>query len=309
MGRLTACGLGGSLSAGHIWRDEKTWRDGVCVVQNGNPPHPVCWDAAFHFCGYPRFRASERKRPKGSQGAERGRNGVGNVDGRVLHVISDQVRHRLPLAVALAEAAAGGADVVQVRQKRAPAQETWIFLQELRGELEIRGVRPSVFVNDRLDIAAAAGCDGAHLAAKSLPVGAAVQFRSQCRWRGRIGCSVHSLEEAVNAEREGADYIAFGHVYPTASHRGMAPRGLRALAEIVDALSLPVIAIGGIDPVNLREVLQTGCSGVAVIGAVLESSDPRRAAQMLKGRMEDLPGQPKVPFFQEVRRHDRDRER
>ncbi|MFD1673910.1 thiamine phosphate synthase [Alicyclobacillus fodiniaquatilis] len=214
----------------------------------------------------------------------------------VLHVISDRNRRRLPLVDALVEAAKGGADVIQIREKKAPASETYTQVKQLQQHLATNGLAARVYVNDRTDIAIATDMDGVHLAAKSLPIETVKALRGRANWHGRIGCSVHHIDEAVQAEKDGADYVTFGHVFASESHPDIPPRGLYALRRIVEALSIPVIAIGGIDHTNVGAVLDTGCSGIAVIGAILDTTDPRGAAEELKAAMARADAHPKVPF-------------
>jgi thiamine-phosphate pyrophosphorylase len=146
-------------------------------------------------------------------------------------------------------------------------------------------------INDRLDVALAVGADGVHLAGQSLPVEAAVRLAA-----GRIlvGRSVHELDEAVAAAAAGADYLTFGHVFPTTSHPGVPPRGLAELRAIVEAVDVPVVAIGGITVDNLADVLQTGCAGIAVISAILADANPQLAAARLRGAMDSSPHRPKL---------------
>jgi thiamine-phosphate diphosphorylase len=216
--------------------------------------------------------------------------------GAVLHVISDRARHRLPLLEALALAGQGGADVIQIREKKAPAAETYSMAVELQQMLSEPPHRPAIFVNDRVDIALAMPLDGVHLAGKSLPLPVVCQLRERAHWSGQIGISIHSLEEALAAEQAGADYITFGHIFASESHAGLPPRGLYALRRVVEAVSIPVIAIGGIDRTNIHPVLDTGCSGIAVIGAVLNAEDPLEETRRLKDLMEQSASVPKVAF-------------
>ncbi|GMA56755.1 thiamine-phosphate synthase [Alicyclobacillus sacchari] len=183
-----------------------------------------------------------------------------------------------------------------MRDKKVPASVTYDLVGELRASLAVRACHPQLFVNDRVDIAIAADLDGVHLAAKSLPVDTVHALRKRLDLTFAVGCSVHASDEAVAAERAGADYVTFGHVFPSASHPGLPPQGLRALERVVEAVSIPVIAIGGIDERNVREVLATGCSGIAVIGAVLAADRPRDAASRLKDAMASANVNPKVPF-------------
>ncbi|MCF8564023.1 thiamine phosphate synthase [Alicyclobacillus tolerans] len=214
----------------------------------------------------------------------------------VLHVISDRQRHRLPLLKALLEAARGGADVLQVREKKAPAQEIYQFCSELTEACMRENISVQVLVNDRVDVALASHSAGVHLAGKSLPVSAVRSLFKRAHYPGLVGCSVHSYDAAKEAEKAGADYITFGHVFASESHRGQPPRGVYELARIVDDVDVPVIAIGGIDRDNVLPVLETGCSGIAVIGAVLDQDSPCDAALRIREQMERCGVLPKVPF-------------
>lgn len=93
----------------------------------------------------------------------------------------------------------------------------------------------------------------------------------------RLGVSVHSLEEAKIAEQKGADYIFYGHMYPSHSKPGRTPRTLSSLREICDVIDLPVIAIGGITPSRVEELMWTGASGIAVISGVMGAQNSREA--------------------------------
>jgi thiamine-phosphate pyrophosphorylase len=124
-----------------------------------------------------------------------------------------------------------------------------------------------VLVNDRLDVALAAGADGVHLPALSFP---AAEAREAVRRRGLndfiIGVSTHSLAEAVTAEEGGADFIVSGPVYDTPSKRAYGPPiGIESFAEICRSVNIPVLALGGIDLTNYQEVLRRGAAGIAAI--------------------------------------------
>ncbi|EDL65534.1 thiazole tautomerase TenI [Bacillus sp. SG-1] len=131
-----------------------------------------------------------------------------------------------------------------------------------------------IIINNRVDVAAALGICPVQLGYHSLPVNVVKESFS----RLSIGKSVHSLLEAVEAEEEGADYILFGHVYPTSSKKGLTPRGLDELTQLISNVTIPVIAIGGILPSNAREVIQKGCSGIAVMSGIFDAVDPVKAA-------------------------------
>jgi thiamine-phosphate pyrophosphorylase len=118
-----------------------------------------------------------------------------------------------------------------------------------------------------------------------------------------VGRSVHSLAEATDAAAGGADYVTFGHVFPTTTHPGLPPRGLSELREIVESVEVPVLAIGGISIDNLDSVLATGCAGVAVISAILSDPDPSRAASRLREALDASPHRPRHPFPSPARRN------
>jgi thiazole tautomerase (transcriptional regulator TenI) len=104
----------------------------------------------------------------------------------------------------------------------------------------------------------------------------------------RAGCSVHSLSEALEKEEWGADYLIFGHVFESSSKSGLRPRGLFALQELTAYISIPVIAIGGITPANIKDVLRAGASGVAVLSGVFGADDPVKAAYQYRRIIEEV---------------------
>ena len=205
----------------------------------------------------------------------------------VLQLVTDRLEARLPLEEAVARAVLGGVDLVQVREKGAPADTV---LRAVRQALSACDGSAAVVVNDRVDVAMAARAAGVHLARRSLPPDLARTLLPASEgWL--VGVSVHSVEEARAAAEAGADYVTFGHVFPTGSKPGLPPRGLADLASVVAAVTLPVLAIGGIGPENVAAVLATGCAGVAVISAVLGAADPGAAAGALRRAM-DAAGRP-----------------
>ncbi len=134
-----------------------------------------------------------------------------------------------------------------------------------------------------------------HLAKRSLPPAVARPLLAP----GQIlGCSVHSLDEAVRIAGAGVDYLTFGNVFATGSHPGFPPKGVEVLRAIVHAVDVPVLAIGGITVSNIADVLATGCAGVAVIGAILADPDPAGAARRLREALDAHPAQPRRPFPQ-----------
>ncbi|MEN6343355.1 MAG: thiamine phosphate synthase [Methanospirillum sp.] len=197
-----------------------------------------------------------------------------------LYVVTDEVvsggRSHLECARG---AVAGGADVVQLREKARSAGEILAIARAIRAATAGSGTL--FVVNDRLDIALAADADGVHLGQGDLPVAAARQLASR---PFLIGASVGSAEDAVRAERDGADYVAVSPVYSTGSKTDAGPgHGLEAVSVIRDAVRIPVIGIGGIGPGNAADVILAGADGCAVISAVLAQPEIVEAVRSLRG--------------------------
>jgi thiamine-phosphate pyrophosphorylase len=170
--------------------------------------------------------------------------------------------------------AAAGVDWIQLREKDLPARE---LIELARGAVAAtRGSATRILVNDRLDVALAAGAAGVHLGEQSLPVAAVAGWR-----RGAdapagflVGASCHSLNAALVAERDGADYVAFGPVFATPSKAAYGPpQGLDRLAEVSRSVRIPVLAIGGVTLENASQCLAAGAAGIAAIRLFQESAD------------------------------------
>ncbi|TVY00279.1 thiamine phosphate synthase [Paenibacillus cremeus] len=185
-----------------------------------------------------------------------------------LHVITTGQQELGEVAAILERCPTALIDVLHVREKHRSARELVAWHARLKPLLP----HTAVVLNDRLDAALAAGADGVQLTGSSL---SAAQARRIAPPGLAIGCSVHSAEEAKSAAREGADFVIFGHVFATGSKPGLAPRGLPALAEAAAAASpVPVIAIGGMTPDRVSDVLAAGAGGIAVLSSVLLHEDP-----------------------------------
>ena len=161
-----------------------------------------------------------------------------------------------------------GVDSIQIRIR---AKSTVELLRYTREAVQLSHAKPvRVTVNTRVDVALAAGADGVQLPGHGVSPGETRLIAPALA----IGRSVHSVAEALVAEHDGAHWITFGHVYASASHPGEPGRGLAALEEVVSASPVPVIAIGGLSPGNVAEVVRRGAAGVAVIGSVWNAKDP-----------------------------------
>ena len=202
-----------------------------------------------------------------------------------LTVITDEalVRPRALSDVVRAVLAAG-APTIQLRLKGATARE---LLHAAHTLIPIvRSAGGLFIVNDRVDVALAAGADGVHLGPDDPPVMDARTVAAETFGALAndfiIGCSVDTPEEAARAEAEGADYLGVGAVYATANKADAGEViGLEGLRRAVEAVSIPVVGIGGITPERADAVAETGACGCAVIGAVMGSLEPAKAVRAL----------------------------
>jgi thiamine-phosphate pyrophosphorylase len=177
---------------------------------------------------------------------------------------------------AVRAACEGGADVVQLRRKGDDSLATLRLAEACRAVTAEAGVL--FVVNDRLDVAMAADADGVHLGQQDLPLQVARRL-----WPGRIvGRSTHTLEQALAAEAEGADYIGVGPVFATPTKPGRRPVGVALVSGAAAHVRIPWFAIGGIDGGNVDGVVDAGASRIAVVRAVCAAADAAQAARSLR---------------------------
>jgi len=201
-----------------------------------------------------------------------------------LTVITDEVLARpRALSGVVREALAGGAPTIQLRLKSASARELLEAAQTLMPV--VRSAGALFIVNDRLDVALAAGADGVHLGPDDPPVKdvrRVADARSGVADTFIVGYSTDTRDEAARAEAEGADYLGVGAVYATANKSDAGDViGLEGLRRVVKAVSIPVVAIGGITPERAPAVAKTGACGSATIGAVMSAAEPAEAVREL----------------------------
>ena len=184
------------------------------------------------------------------------------------------------LAELAAAAIRGGADVIQLRDKTASDEA---LLREAKRLLRVtRAAGVPLIVNDRPEVAQAVGADGVHLGQDDLGLAAA---RALLGPNTILGKSTHSLEQAMAAEAEGADYIGCGPIFATPTKPGYGNVGLALIGRVIERVSVPVVCIGGIDERTLPRVLAAGAERAAVVRAVCGAPDPESAARALKERL------------------------
>jgi len=175
----------------------------------------------------------------------------------------------------------GGAKVIQLRDKQSKKGELLLVAQKLK---ELCSQADVLFIiNDYLDLAMVVDADGLHVGQEDLPLPV---IRRELPIDKIVGCSVTTLSQATKAQDEGADYIAVGSIFPTATKKGATVVGVDMLKELKQTVSTPLVAIGGINQNNIGEVVAAGADAVAVISAVLGEEDVRGAVQRLIAKMD-----------------------
>jgi thiamine-phosphate pyrophosphorylase len=175
---------------------------------------------------------------------------------------------------------AGGARIVQLREKDRTLDRLYPLAVEFRKRTREAGVL--LIVNDRVDLALAVDADGVHIGQEDLPLAAARRLAPDLI----VGLSTHSLEQALEGERGGADYVNLGPIFPT----GTKPEhdtflGVEAIREIGPRLTIPFTVMGGITAENLDEVVAAGARHVAVVTAVTKAPDVAAAVRSLRARI------------------------
>ena len=180
--------------------------------------------------------------------------------------ITDQSIAQLSFEDMTLRALQAGIGWLQYRDKE--SSRRLIYEEAVKLRKITRNFNAVLIVNDHADIAYAVDADGVHLGQDDLPLLEARKIMKQ----KIIGISTHSMEQAREAEKGGADYIGFGPIFPTATKDAGTPKGLDMLSEIRRAITIPVVAIGGITCGNVRSVLEAGADAVAVASALLKGN-------------------------------------
>ncbi|HUU28167.1 MAG TPA: thiamine phosphate synthase [archaeon] len=182
------------------------------------------------------------------------------------------------------EVAAGRLAAINLRAHHLQGRQFYELARSL-GELADSGKVPLI-INDRLDVALAVGAGTLHLGRHSIPLAHAARL---CRERGlEWGYSCHSFEECIRAEKHGAAYIYLGTIFPSKSKPGADSAGVEFLRQVCRKIKIPVFAIGGVNPSNVRMIAEAGAFGVAAISAVWEAQDPGKAVEELNRAFESL---------------------
>jgi thiamine-phosphate pyrophosphorylase len=170
----------------------------------------------------------------------------------------------------------GGVTIVQVREKDISSRQFYEITRSVKQVTDYYNI--PLIINDRIDIAQAVDAAGVHLGQSDLHMLDARKILGQGKI---IGISAGNADEAAEAERNGADYVGIGAVYPTGSKNDADIVGLDGLRDAVSSIAIPSVAIGGINSSNFRDILATGINGISVISAILDKEDIRKAAESM----------------------------
>ncbi|MFC2032205.1 thiamine phosphate synthase [Chloroflexota bacterium] len=205
---------------------------------------------------------------------------IKHITGLYAIIDTQALMDRSPIE-ATAQVIRGGARTVQLRDKIRSKKELLSIAQKLKSFCAERKVL--FIINDYLDLALAVDADGLHLGQDDMPTKTTRQLLPIDKI---LGCSTTTVDQATTAVSDGADYIAVGSMYPTPSKETATVVDLERLRQIRQAVSLPLVAIGGITKDNVIEVRATGADSVAVIRAILQTESPEEAARQIVDKLE-----------------------
>ena len=177
----------------------------------------------------------------------------------------------------------GGVSLVQLREKTAPAREVIEIAKKLKKLCDSYNV--PLLVDDRVDIALAADLDGVHLGNDDMDVADARKILGDEKI---IGSTAKNLEWAISEEKKGADYLGVGAIFETKTHVKTKRTSVETLKEINDNISIPTVAIGGLNYENIDILKNSGASGVSVVRAIMDSENPFEDSKKLKEKIEDI---------------------
>ena len=195
-----------------------------------------------------------------------------------LYLCTDrQLMSDATLEACVEKAIKGGVTVVQLREKDCSSREFYEIALSVKSIADKYGV--PLIINDRADIALAVGATGVHVGQSDLPC---KRLREIVGEDMIIGVSTATVEEAIKAERDGADYIGVGAMYTTSTKDNTRSVSISRLKEIRKAVNIPIVAIGGINAQRIPDFKDTGIDGVAVVSAIVAQADVERGARALK---------------------------
>ncbi len=200
---------------------------------------------------------------------------MNNID-LSLYLVTDKSEDVEKFLNTIEEAIKGGTTVVQIREKTADTLDFYNLALKVK-EITTKYNVPLI-INDRVDVALAIDADGVHVGQSDMPCEVTRRLIGENKI---LGVSAATIEEAQKAQKDGADYIGTGAVFPTQTKDDAPSVTKQELKEIVDSIDIPVVAIGGINLENAHELVDTGISGLSVVSAIMSSDNPKKSSEEL----------------------------
>ncbi|MBQ6344792.1 MAG: thiamine phosphate synthase [Methanobrevibacter sp.] len=200
---------------------------------------------------------------------------MNNID-LSLYLVTDKSEDVEKFLNTIEEAIKGGTTVVQIREKTADTLDFYNLALKVK-EITTKYNVPLI-INDRVDVALAIDADGVHVGQSDMPCDVTRRLIGENKI---LGVSAATIEEAQKAQKDGADYIGTGAVFPTQTKDDAPSVTKQELKEIVDSIDIPVVAIGGITLENAHELVDTGISGLSVVSAIMSSDNPKKSSEEL----------------------------
>lgn len=193
-----------------------------------------------------------------------------------LYLVTEEKLPLNKLLHVIGESVAGGVTAVQLREKKTDGKDFYDRALEVKKLLDSLSV--PLIINDRVDVAMAIGADGVHVGQSDLPLSA---VKKLIPYSMTVGVSARTVEHAIAAEKGGADYIGVGSVFPTSTKRDAKLLPAGRLDNIVSSVTIPVVAIGGINAKNIGCLKDSGVAGIAVASALTRAKNPKETAEQL----------------------------
>ena len=193
-----------------------------------------------------------------------------------LYLVTDKSDDVEKFLKTIEEAIKGGVSVVQIREKTADTLDFYnlaLKVKEITSKYNV-----PLIINDRVDIALAIDADGVHVGQSDMPCDVTRRLIGEDKI---LGISAATVDEAQKAEKDGADYIGTGAVFPTATKDDAPSVTKEELKEVVESINIPVVAIGGINLENAHQLVDTGIAGLSVVSAIMSSENPKKSSQEL----------------------------
>ena len=193
-----------------------------------------------------------------------------------LYLVTDNSDDEEKFLKTIEDAILGGVSVVQIREKTADTLDFYnlaLKVKKITGKYNV-----PLIINDRVDIALAIDADGVHVGQSDMPCDVTRKLIGKDKI---LGVSAATVEEAQKAEKDGADYIGTGAIFPTATKDDAESVTINELKEIVESINIPVVAIGGITLKNASELVDTGIAGLSVVSAIMSADNPKKASEEL----------------------------